>query len=90
MGPEVLLLEAIRATDRSIAVLARIEQVRGTKIRSENGKDFENEVLSVVFRDGHWQGETLFRNLKTGASIPVWQHIKKETIVALPWLRSAS
>ena len=31
--------------------------------------------MPAVLRDGRWEGETLFRNFETGASIPVWQHI---------------
>jgi C4-dicarboxylate-specific signal transduction histidine kinase len=31
--------------------------------------------LPVVGKEGHWEGETLFRNFTTGASIPVWQHV---------------
>jgi two-component system, LuxR family, sensor kinase FixL len=35
----------------------------------------ENTVLPAVFRDGRWEGETLFRHFATGASISVWQHV---------------
>jgi PAS domain S-box-containing protein len=35
----------------------------------------QNEILPLLFRDGHWEGEILFQNFKTGASIPMLQHI---------------
>jgi PAS domain S-box-containing protein len=59
--------------------LAGNEQVHGTRIpdyiAEQDLERFENQVLPVVFKDGRWEGETLFRQFKTGASISMWQHI---------------
>jgi PAS domain S-box-containing protein len=32
-------------------------------------------ILPQVVRDGQWKGEILFRNFRTNAPIPMWQHI---------------
>ena len=36
---------------------------------------FQNQVVPALFRDGHWDGETLFKNFRTGAAIPMWQRV---------------
>jgi PAS domain S-box-containing protein len=36
---------------------------------------FEDKVLPALMRHGHWEGERLWRHLKTGAPIPVLQTI---------------
>ena len=36
---------------------------------------FQNQVVPALFRDGHWDGETVFKNFSTGAAIPTWQRI---------------
>ena len=36
---------------------------------------FQNQVLPQLFRDGYWDGETIFRNFRTGAALPTWQRI---------------
>ena len=36
---------------------------------------FQNQVVPALFRDGHWDGETLFKNYRTGAAIPTWQRV---------------
>jgi formate hydrogenlyase transcriptional activator len=55
------------------------EQTQKTKVSDyfapENLKLVEQVVLPSVFKDGRWEGETIVRHLKTGASIPMWQHI---------------
>lgn len=55
------------------------EQVRTTVmldyVAEQDRERFQNEALPTVMRDGHWEGEMLFRHFKTGASVPVWQHI---------------
>ncbi|HVQ36766.1 MAG TPA: PAS domain S-box protein, partial [Pyrinomonadaceae bacterium] len=33
------------------------------------------QVLPQVLRDGHWEGQMLFRHFRTGKSIPMWQHV---------------
>jgi PAS domain S-box-containing protein len=56
-------------------------------IAKEDRKRFIDEVLPAVFTRSRWEGETLFRNFKTGKSIPMWQHVffvtEKETDRAL-------
>ena len=69
----------INGTGQGMVGLAGSEQVRETKIpdyiAEQNLQRFQNEVLPAVFRDGRWEGETLFKHFQTGASIPMWQHI---------------
>ncbi len=36
---------------------------------------YKKEILPKVLQQGHWEGETFFRHLKTGKSIPVHQHL---------------
>ena len=36
---------------------------------------FQKQVLPGLNRDGHWDGETLFRNFKTGEPISMWQRV---------------
>jgi PAS domain S-box-containing protein len=73
---EVLFLNAAAQT---IVGLARKEEVRVTRIRDYIAKQdrhrFESEILPIVFNEGRWEGETLFRHFKTGQTIPMWQHI---------------
>jgi PAS domain S-box-containing protein len=40
----------------------------------EQGR-FRDEVLPQLGREGHWEGEVLFRSFRAGGSIPMWQHI---------------
>jgi PAS domain S-box-containing protein len=69
----------INAAGQAIVGLSGNEQVRGTKIPdyvAEQDLDrFQAEVLPSVFKDGRWEGETLFRHFKTAAAIPMWQHV---------------
>ena len=69
----------VNAAGCSMVGLAGSEQVPGTGILDyvavPDRERFESAVLPAVLRDGRWEGETLFRNFETGASIPVWQHI---------------
>ncbi|HKF02986.1 MAG TPA: PAS domain-containing protein [Candidatus Sulfotelmatobacter sp.] len=69
----------VNATGQSIVGLAGNEQVRGTKIpdyvAEQDLERFNAEVLPTVFKNGHWEGETLFKHFKTGAAIPMWQHV---------------
>jgi PAS domain S-box-containing protein len=55
------------------------QRIEGKKILELIGEQdrtrFENEVLPALFREGRWEGEVLFRNFSTGASVPMWQHI---------------
>jgi PAS domain S-box-containing protein len=34
-----------------------------------------NDALPQLWRDGHWEGEVLFRNFQTNRVIPMWQHL---------------
>jgi PAS domain S-box-containing protein len=69
----------VNAAGQANLGLAGNEQVRETKIpdyiAEQDLERFENQVLPVVFKEGRWEGETLLRHFKTGASIPVWQHV---------------
>ena len=55
------------------------EQARTTTIldyvvREDQGKMMQ-QVLPIVMRDGHWEGEIQFRHFKTGKAISMHQHI---------------
>ena len=69
----------VNGAGQGMVGLAGNEQVGETKIpdymAEQNLQRFQNEVLPAVFRDGRWEGETIFRHFQTGASIPMWQHI---------------
>src|SRR5215467_1109592 len=69
----------VNATGQTIVGLAGNEQVRGTKIpdyvAEQDLERFNAEVLPTVFKNGHWEGETLFKHFKTGAAVPMWQHV---------------
>jgi two-component system sensor kinase FixL len=68
----------VNEAGKSIVGLAG-KQVRGTKIldyvAEQERERFHNDVLPAVFKDGRWEGETLFRHFKTGESISMWQYI---------------
>lgn len=34
-----------------------------------------DEMLPALERDGHWEGETSFRNFRTDDTFPMWQHV---------------
>ena len=69
----------VNAAGRAIVGLEGKEQVRGTRIfdyiAEQERERFDNNVLPAVFKDGRWEGETLFRHFKTGESISMWQYI---------------
>src|SRR5262249_32060281 len=69
----------VNATGQNIVGLAGNEQVRGTTIpdyvAAQDLERFDRDVLPSVFKNGRWEGETLFRHFKTGAYIPMWQHV---------------
>jgi C4-dicarboxylate-specific signal transduction histidine kinase len=44
-------------------------------VADEDRERFVTVVLPTVERGGRWEGETLFRNFRTGESIPVWQQV---------------
>jgi PAS domain S-box-containing protein len=73
---EILFLNA---AGQAIVGLPEKEQIRGTRIfdyiAKQEQERFENDVLPVVFKDGRWEGETLFRHFKTGEPISMWQYI---------------
>jgi PAS domain S-box-containing protein len=69
----------INAAGQAIVGLEGNERARETKfldcVAEQDRRRLQNEVLPALFRDGSWAGETLFRNFKTGDSIPMWQHL---------------
>jgi PAS domain S-box-containing protein len=69
----------INAAGQTIVGLAGKEQVRGTRVldyvAEQERERFDSDVLPAVFKDGRWEGETLFRHFKTGESISMWQYI---------------
>ncbi len=69
----------VNSTGKTLVGLAGHEEVHETKISQYLAEQelarFENDMLPIVFRDGRWEGETYFRHFKTGATIPMWQHI---------------
>jgi PAS domain S-box-containing protein len=44
-------------------------------VMDEDRERFREQVLPAVARDGRWEGETRFRQMKTGAPVPMWQSI---------------
>jgi two-component system, LuxR family, sensor kinase FixL len=69
----------VNEAGRTIVGLTGKEQRPGTKILDYvaelERERFNNDVLPAVFKDGRWEGETLFRHFKTGESISMWQYI---------------
>jgi PAS domain S-box-containing protein len=55
------------------------EQARTTTILDyvvrEDQEKMMQQVLPIVMRDGHWEGEIQFRHFKTGKAISMHQHI---------------
>jgi PAS domain S-box-containing protein len=41
----------------------------------EDEEKFRRDVVPALTRDGRWAGETRFRNFRTGAGIPMWNHV---------------
>src|SRR3984885_8433808 len=54
-------------------------QVHATKIpdyvAQEDQEKMVQQVMPIVMRDGHWEGEMRFRHFKTGKTISMHQHI---------------
>lgn len=69
----------VNATGRRLVGLAQDEPLQGRQtfefIAEHDRARFETEALPAVLREGLWEGETIFRNFRTGQPIPVWQHI---------------
>lgn len=43
---------------------------------AESDRDrFAREILPRIWDEGHWEGETPFRNFANSEAIPMWQHI---------------
>ena len=41
---------------------------------SEGGR-LRDDILPQLWRNGHWEGEALLRNFRTGALVPMWHHV---------------
>jgi PAS domain S-box-containing protein len=44
-------------------------------VMEDDRKMFQEEILPIVLREGHWEGELRFKHFKTGAVIPLHQHV---------------
>ncbi|MEO8370777.1 MAG: ATP-binding protein, partial [Candidatus Solibacter sp.] len=44
-------------------------------VMNEDWADFVKSTLPTILREGHWEGETRFKHLKTGVPIPMWQSV---------------
>ena len=43
---------------------------------AESERDrLRDDILPQLWRNGHWEGETLLRNFRTGNLVPMWHHI---------------
>jgi PAS domain S-box-containing protein len=51
-------------------------------VMDEDRERFREQVLPAVARDGRWEGETRFRQMKTGAPVPMWQSIYFVTLLS--------
>jgi PAS domain S-box-containing protein len=69
----------VNAAGQSLAESPGNDDLRRTQLLdfvAEDDRDrVMTDVLPSVKRDGHWEGETLFRNFRTAAVIPMWQHV---------------
>jgi PAS domain S-box-containing protein len=73
---EVLFLNAAAQATVGLAGKHQVERTKILDYNAAHDRDrFENEILPIVFREGRWEGETFFKHFKTGATIPMWQHI---------------
>ena len=54
-------------------------QVSATRIidyiMDQEKRRFQDQVMPAILRDGHWEGEMLNKNFKTGAAIPILHNI---------------
>lgn len=68
----------VNAAGQDMVGLTGNEHVRRTTIpdyvAAEDMERFQREVLPALFKDGKWEGETLFKHFQTGESVPMWQH----------------
>jgi len=73
------LVAYINPAGRKLVGLDEREQVNSGRVldyvHETDRERFQNKILPALFRDGYWDGETLFKNLKTGAVICVSQRI---------------
>ncbi|MCU1337992.1 MAG: Adenylate cyclase [Bryobacterales bacterium] len=70
--------EFVNASGQALLGIDGEDQVRRPileYVAQEDRDRFQNEALCGVRREGRWEGETLFRHFRTGASIPMWQEI---------------
>ena len=72
-------IEFVNPEGRNLVGLDGIEQVKTTTlmdyVHETERERFKAQVLAAAFQDGLWEGEILFRHFKTGAGIPMWQHV---------------
>jgi PAS domain S-box-containing protein len=71
--------QIVNLAGRQLVGLNSLSQVRRTRIpdylTEDDRKHLLDKVLNAVTRDGKWLGEIHFRHFKTGAAIPMLQHI---------------
>ncbi|MEO8592784.1 MAG: response regulator [Candidatus Solibacter sp.] len=39
----------------------------------EDRAGYASDILPIIMRDGHWEGESRFKHFRTGAPVPMWQ-----------------
>ena len=69
----------VNPAGRRLAGIDSDEEMRATRLLDyvigADRERFEAVVLPTVFREGRWQGEMRFRNLRTGAATPMLQEV---------------
>jgi PAS domain S-box-containing protein len=69
----------VNPAGRALVGLDRDESVGGTKVLDyifeEDRERFRQQVLPVVLKRGHWEGEVRFRHFQSGAAIPMLQKV---------------
>ena len=72
-------LQLVNPAGQKLLGLASSEEVQTTTladcVAEQARQDLRGRVLSSVWREEQWEGETLLKNFKTGALIPTLQHI---------------
>jgi PAS domain S-box-containing protein len=72
-------IEFVNQAGRRIVGLEPEQQLKRLTIydfMAESDRDrLRDEILPQLWRNGHWEGEALLRNLRTGNQVPMWHHV---------------